>query len=220
MVNSYLAHYGVKGMKWGVRKDRHVSGLSRRAKTGNLNLFGLDGHNALFITGLSGSGKSTIAIELAPKINAEIIHLDSYFEKAGSGNNKDFNSFLKKNGVSKEKMFINGKLNYSESDKILPLIKKYPKKVIVEGVQLLDNTLSDSARDFLRNEPMISLQVAKSLSTKRAMDRDDVPREKINEMLEQANEAYKRKTEMEKELGLSIGKNYVDQLIKERVEND
>ena len=117
-------------------------------------------------------------------------------------------------------MFINGKLNYSESDKILPLIKKYPKKVIVEGVQLLDNTLSESARDFLRNEPMISLQVAKSLSTKRAMDRDDVPREKINEMLEQANEAYKRKTEMEKELGLSIGKNYVDQLIKERVEND
>ena len=152
MVNSYLAHYGVKGMKWGVRKDRHVSGLSRRAKTGNLNLFGLDGHNALFITGLSGSGKSTIAIELAPKINAEIIHLDSYFEKAGSGNNKDFNSFLKKNGVTKEKMFINGKLNYSESDKILPLIKKYPKKVIVEGVQLLDNTLSDSARDFLRND--------------------------------------------------------------------
>lgn len=207
-------------MKWGVRKDRHVSGLSRRAKTGNLNLFGSDGHNALFITGLSGSGKSTIAIELAPKINAEIIHLDSYFEKAGSGNNKDFNSFLKKNGVTKEKMFINGKLNYSESDKILPLIKKYPKKVIVEGVQLLDNTLSDSARDFLRNEPMISLQVAKSLSTKRAMDRDDVPREKINEMLERANEAYKRKTEMEKELDLSIGKNYVDQLIKERVEND
>lgn len=27
----YLAHYGVPGMKWGVRKDRHVSGSTKKA---------------------------------------------------------------------------------------------------------------------------------------------------------------------------------------------
>ena len=28
--NDYLAHYGVKGMKWGVRKDKRPSGVSRK----------------------------------------------------------------------------------------------------------------------------------------------------------------------------------------------
>ena len=29
MNNCYLAHYGVKGMKWGVRRDRRASSLNR-----------------------------------------------------------------------------------------------------------------------------------------------------------------------------------------------
>ena len=202
-------------MKWGIRKDHQKTGVPRRAKTGNLNLFGTKDHNALFVTGLSGSGKSTLALELAPKINAEIIHLDSYFERAGTGNNVNFNSFIKQNGLTKEQMFINGKLNYLESDKLLPLLKKYNKRVIVEGVQLMDNTLSESAREFLKNEPIISLQTAKSISTIRAMNRDGVSKTKIDQMLKRADKAYRTKSEMEKELNLAIGKNYIDQLIKE-----
>lgn len=207
-----IKHYGVPGMKWGVRKTPPKS--YPRAKTKNLDLFGKGSHNALFVTGLSGSGKSTLVIELAAKLKAEIIHLDSYFEKGRSGNNKNFNSFLEQNGFSKDKMFVNGKLNYSESDKILPLIRKYKTKVIVEGVQLLDNTLSENTRNFLQNEPIISLQTTKTLSVNRAMERDGISKMKINKMIEKADKAYQLKTDMEKELDLFIGKNYMDQLLK------
>ena len=47
------------------------------------------------------------------------------------------------------------------------------------------------------------------------MDRDGISKTKINIYLERANNSYNLKTDMEKELNLSIGKNYVDQLIKE-----
>lgn len=214
MVNLYLAHYGVKGMRWGVRKDRSANRTPQNFKSGNLNLFGTDGHNALFVTGISGSGKSTFSTELAKKIDAEVVHLDSYFEKNGTGNNQEFNSFIKQNGLTKENMFVNGKLNYSESDKFLPLIKAYHKRVIVEGVQILDNTLSDQARDFFKNEPMIVLQTSKRISTSRAMLRDGISKTKIDEMINRADEAYKIKSELEKELNLAVGKQYVDMLIK------
>lgn len=42
MYNSYLAHYGVKGMKWGVRRDRKSDRLNRIR-----NYTGLRGSNAL-----------------------------------------------------------------------------------------------------------------------------------------------------------------------------
>ena len=215
MVNLYLAHYGVKGMKWGIRKDRRNSGFPPDVKTGNLNLFGSNGHNALFVAGLSGSGKSTFAIDLAPKIKAEIIHLDTYFEEKVPGNNSEFNSFLKKNGVLKENMFSNGRLNYSESDKILPLIKAYPKRVIVEGVQLLDQTMSTEIRSFLKNEPVISLQTPKRVSINRAMKREGFDDRRLKSFIKQADYFMKQKNSLEQELHLAIGKQYIDQLIKQ-----
>ena len=215
MVKTYLQHYGTKGMKWGIRKDNRHDGLSQNVKTGNLNLFGKPGHNALFVTGLSGSGKSTFALELAPKIKAEVIHLDSYFENKGDGNNKDFNSFLKTNGITKKNMFVNGKLNYSESDKLLPLIKKYPNRVIVEGVQIMDQTMSTETRKFLKNEPIISLQTPKRVSINRLMNRDGISEERIKNFIIQADYFIKQKTSLEQELNLEIGKQYISQLIKE-----
>ena len=219
MVNS-LIHYGVKGMKWGVRRTPEQLGHinNPKAKTGNLNLYGQKGHNALFVTGLSGSGKSTFAKELSKKIDAEVIHLDLYFERKGEGNNENFNAFLKENGVIKEKMFNDkGKLNYEVSDRILPLIKKYPNNVIVEGVQILDTTLSEHPRKFFKGEPMISLQTPKNLSVKRAMTRDGVSKDKINDMLQRAEETYKIKSDLEIELNLTIGKHYVEQLVRKKV---
>ena len=67
-----IMHYGVKGMKWGVRKDRISSGI--KIKSGRLNIFGSPGHNILYVTGISGSGKSTLALNLAKKLDAEPIH--------------------------------------------------------------------------------------------------------------------------------------------------
>lgn len=217
MVKTYLRHYGVKGMKWGVRKDRTTS---YNFKSGNLNLFGTKGHNALFVTGISGSGKSTFSIELSKTLNAEVIHLDSYFERDGTGNNKNFNSYLKENGIVKEDLFKEGtnRLNYSVSDKILPLIKQYPYRVIVEGVQILDQTLSEQVRSFLKDEPIIVLQTPKRISVERAMSRDGVSKTKLDAMLAQADYFYKTKSELEIELNLSIGKQYIDHLIQKEGE--
>jgi uridine kinase len=207
---NYILHYGVKGMKWGVRKDRRNN---PKIKQGNLNLFGTPGHNALFITGISGSGKSTFATKLAKDLNLELIHLDSYFEKSGVGNNKNFNTFLKQRGITKEQMFENGKLNYKISDKILPAIKEYPNKVIVEGIQILDTTMSDYMRSFLKAEPLIILQTPTNISTKRALTRDNVSESKWREMTERAVEAFEKKSGLEQELNLSIGSYYTDRLL-------
>lgn len=103
MVNPYLKHYGVLGMRWGVRKDR--TSFSYRFKSGNLEHFGKKGYNALFVTGLSGSGKSTYARELSKTIDCQVIELDSYFENTGSPNNSEFTSFLKSNGIEKKNLF-------------------------------------------------------------------------------------------------------------------
>lgn len=96
------------------------------------------------------------------------------------------------------------------------MIKKYPHNVIVEGVQILDTTMSENAKTLFKGEPIIVLQTTKALSVERGMARDKVTDVTVSTMMERANEAYKLKTDLEKELNLSIGKHYVEQLIAER----
>ncbi len=209
-----VVHSGVKGMHWGVRRDNSKSSHTTSYKTGNIDKFGTGDHNALYVTGLSGSGKTTFADELAARTKSEVIHLDTYFEKQLTGNNKSFTDYLEKNGVVKSAMFNkDGKLNYSVSDKVLPLIKSYKKKVIVEGVQIFDNTLSDHTRDILRDEPIVSLQTSIKISTNRAIYRDKISETKVKDIISWAQEAQTLKSDMEKALNLSIGKYYVDQMI-------
>lgn len=101
---AYLYHYGIRGMHWGVRRTEHELGLTNlsKSKTSNINKWGQDSeHNILYITGVSGSGKSTIARSMADP-NTNVIHLDSYFEKldknvASGIHDKEFDDFLKQN---------------------------------------------------------------------------------------------------------------------------
>jgi uridine kinase len=173
MLDLTLNHYGVKGMKWGVRKDNKQSSL--KIKSGRLNLFGSPGHNVLYIAGVSGSGKSTLALNLSKKLNAELIHLDWYYDGRKGIPETPFKKFIKDNGVDVDNLYNGKQLNYKESDKIFPLIQEYYKKrrLIVEGVQLLDQTMSaENINKILIKEPILSVQTSTRISYNRARERD------------------------------------------------
>lgn len=204
---NHLYHQGVKGMKWGVRKDNLTSEV--KVKSGRLNLFGSPGHNILYVAGISGSGKSSLTLNLAKKLNAEAIHLDSYYDGRSRQDTK-FKKFLIDNGVNLNKVYINEKLNYSESDKIFPLLQKYSKKrrLIVEGVQLLDQTMSIDMRKTLTTEPVISMQTSAKVSFNRVAKRDGTINKFIN-----FQHTKKLKDIFDNELMLNIGEAYANTLL-------
>ena len=205
--NNKLYHYGVKGMRWGVRKDNKHSQL--KVRTGRLNKFGKNGHNILYVTGISGSGKSTLALNLAKTLDAEPIHLDWYYD--GRAKHKThFSNFLKDNGVNLKNVYKNNKLNYDESDKIFPLLQKYSenRKLVVEGVQLLDDTMAVDLKKILANEPVISVQTNAKIAFNRATERDQSVMDYSNFIkAKQKQEIYDNK------ILLNIGEAYVDSLI-------
>ena len=82
MNNNELKHYGILGMKWGVRRTQaQLGNLNlKKARTANFDKWGKDPeHNVAYISGYSGSGKSTTALSLA-KPGDKVIHLDAYSE--------------------------------------------------------------------------------------------------------------------------------------------
>ena len=137
---SFLAHHGILGQKWGVRRFQpYPSGYRgdgkfvgkrsdhqltrdeklsiknlKRAETANVDKFGQDrNHNTLYIAGYSGSGKSTMASGIARK-NDKIIRLDFYSEPIRKDTkplmDKEFNAFLEKKGIDYKKVANAGKL--------------------------------------------------------------------------------------------------------------
>lgn len=208
MVNSYLRHYGVKGMKWGVRKDRVSSTF--KIKSGRLKTFGSEGHNILYVTGISGSGKSTLSLNLAKKLNAEPIHLDWYYDNR-SDVDTPFKRFLKSNGVDMNNIYTkDDKLNYQESDKIFPLLKEYSKdrRLIVEGVQLMDNTMSENMRKAISTEPIISVQTSSRVAFNRAYKRDGSTKNFV-----EFQKTKKIQDTFDNELMLNIGEAYAQTLL-------
>ena len=200
----YLAHHGILGQKWGKRNGPpyplgygdHSASEKRadweksvaKSKSINLTKWGRSSDkNILYLTGLSGSGKSTAAIGLAKKTNAEIIHLDSYLspmseESRQELHNKGFNKHLDQKVPEWRQMIVQdtGKLNYRIVDKFADAIESYGKekygqgqKVIVEGVQLFDNTLHEK-RSFYSDKPYMCLTTPALTSLVRGNVRDEM----------------------------------------------
>ena len=198
-----LYHHGIKGMKWGVRRYQNKDGSltdagknrkynkinMKNADTQNLDKWGTDkDHNILYISGKSGSGKSTAALAMSDS-NTNVIHLDSYFElknksEANKNKNEKFNNFLKKNGfdinsLNDGKLFKNDINEYFKKvDKFAELSEEFgreefdnSRKVIMEGVQLLDETMYPNKR-FFDDKSCILLKTNDNISRKRAKERD------------------------------------------------
>ena len=212
----HLEHHGILGQKWGkkngppypldaghdyskVENQRMAEENLKNAKIKNMNKFGKDpDHNILYVTGVSGSGKSTVALGLANKGDT-VIHLDGYSEVKNkdmhSVQNKKFNAYLDENVNDWREMYTNEELAKSKSpeywskvDRFYKAIQDYGKsefkngnRVIVEGVQINDHWLTPD--NNYGDSPYIYLTTDKNISNKRAQDRDLKHRETGEEFL-------------------------------------
>ena len=201
-INNYIAHHGVLGMRWGIRKKVTQFGQRNleKARTSNLDKWGVDSnHNILYISGYSGSGKSTTALSLA-KSGDKVIHLDAYSEpESDSGltiRNKDFDLYLSQH-TPKWRAMANATKNgdngsmirYSKEywrtvDSFRETLESYGKKqflqgnkVIAEGVQIADDWLTDD-KSYYTDKPIMILGTNPILSARRAFKRDGI--ENIN----------------------------------------
>lgn len=228
-----LYHHGILGQKWGVRRYQNkdgsltAEGIKRYSKSANIEKWGNDAdHNILYITGYSGSGKSTKAQEIAKKNNAEVIHLDLYLEQVGKDSfnkdsNKSFNRYLEKHGYDRNEYL---KLAYSKDpeikkqrwkmiDELGDHITNYgkeqygKKKVIVEGVQLSDQTIYPD-KSFFNDKPVMMMQTSALKSWYRAgirdekINKEDLTLQDAKEYINWYSNMYKNKRNLEKQLSL------------------
>lgn len=258
---NFLAHHGILGQKWGIRrfqpypKGYHWDGkytgkptrdqkLSvkniKRAETANLEKFGKDrDHNVLYISGYSGSGKSTMASGIAKK-NDKIIRLDFYADPVNketrSLRDKEFNKFLESKGIdykkvanagrSKKDGYYNSGRYWKEVDRIREAITEYSKeqydkgnRVIVEGVQIPGDWLAGD-KSYYKGLPNIIMRTPILTSIHRGSRRDGITGLKE---IKHAKEVYayfqrsnKRLDDLAKATGaIKNGKEYVDLILKD-----
>lgn len=207
---NYLMHHGIKGQKWGVWNDetrlryaggkRNIKAFSTEnisgAKMANIDKWGKDeSHNVLYITGLSGSGKSTVA-ESFRDDNTNIIHLDFYLTDGNSRytnayRDKEFTKHLNEKVPDFFKYYIGSadlselsmedrKKHWKALDDFSDAIDSFGKEqyakgksVVVEGVQLIDETIYP-VKDVYKGKPFMIVGTDIETSTKRGAERDEI----------------------------------------------
>lgn len=195
LYTDYIEHYGIKGMKWGVRRTPQQLGrlghkTMHKAKTANFDKWGKSPEtNTLYIAGYSGSGKSTVARSVAYPGDT-IIHLDLYSDEVSAGagaRDKKFEQYLDKkvpnwrelakDNSKKFKKF--SKEYWSIVDAFANGIEEYSTqqykeghRVIVEGIQIADGWLR-SDKNYYVNKPIAILKTGKVQSLVRAFQRDE-----------------------------------------------
>lgn len=141
----------------------------------NLGKLGKDTkHNVLYITGLPGSGKTTLAEEMADG-RGSIIHLDTYAEGDLERQNPDFNRYL-----DNVQQGLRSLVEYGMClEEFGNCIEKYGKLcfsdriVIVEGFQIFTGWLHENDSFYL-DKPLIILDTPMHIAITRMMKRDNL----------------------------------------------
>lgn len=211
----------------------------KAAKSSNINKWGKDKkHNILFVTGLSGSGKSTVAEGLRNK-DTNVIHLD-FYTNVGNGTyakghrDKEFNEHLKRevpeffdkyNGefpalskLSAEEKKEFWKTMDAFGDAIVSFGEKQygRKKVIVEGVQIADETLFFD-KNFFKDKPLMILSTDVDTSLQRAAERDEIEisdTEAMHIRKVMQDNWSKSIEKLENTTSAKLGEQYINHLLK------
>lgn len=239
---SWLAHFNPNHDPKTGQFSKSSIGLKnlKHSRTSNLDKWGTGPNtNVLYITGYSGSGKSTTANSMA-RTNDTVIHLDGYSEMhAKSAQNKKFNKYLDIN-CPKWKRMINATENgdngtikrYSKEywkivDNFQKAVEKFGRdeyksgnKVIVEGVQIADDWFA-ADKSYYADKPVVVLSTNPVTSMKRAFDRDGRGNiivglknlDNTKEYLQWYMHSYNRLNDMAKAANAKKGQEYINRLL-------
>lgn len=152
----------------------------------NMDKLGKDPeHNVLYITGLPGSGKTTLAEEIADG-RGEIIHLDAYADLGDvEMQNQEFNSFISKKDPYLKIVAEAGIQVDSFPDMIqLYGLCCYGKKiVIVEGFQIFTGWLHYNDRFYI-GKPLIILDPPIQTAITQMAKRDGLTGDQVSDLLD------------------------------------
>lgn len=213
----------------------------KRAKTSNLDKWGKSPNtNILFVTGYSGSGKSTTALSLA-RPNDTVIHLDGYSEQgAESIRNRKFNKYLDKRvpkwkdmasatSDGKGPMKRHSKEYWKIVDDFQKAVEDYSKdeykkgnRCIVEGVQIADDWFAPD-KSYYNGKPMVIMTTDPVSSMRRAFERDGRgglikglgSLDSAMEYLQWYANGAKRLSELSNTSQAKRGQKYIDDFLKQ-----
>ena len=162
--------------------------FKKRTTVLNGNKFSTDeNNNVLYVTGLSGSGKSSFAVQMGEKGN-NTIHMDVYFEPGNEEEDlkwqdPEFNSYLKKRGIPYEKIKSQNtdrqerwKIIDQFTDALEDFSKEQYKKgkgVVCEGVQIADE-IAWPDKNYFKGKPMVIMTTSRIRSLMNGMERDEI----------------------------------------------